>query len=223
MSLSHKEVVQRLQKQMPNEAFELMCKQMRQYKSQTENLNKSKNEMYIELFDKFVFPKIRQYGNKVVLKIRFINIDNNDNIFRLNNQIVDETIEDILKFNPYQIIPTDYDTKSRIVLSYLTDKKVIKRIKHLGFWIGGKLYHWRPNYSNRDLEMYGEDETNREITNDWETDKLFLNKSYFTIRTHEEIMNFCDFWMASNTYSISNCNHKDFTKKLNDYLHLFSC
>jgi hypothetical protein len=66
--------------------------------------------------------------------------------------------------------------------------------------------------------MYSDSETNREITNEWDIDPDFNHLS-FTLRTSDEIKEFCDTFKAK-PFDLEERNSKTFVNELVAFLSL---
>ena len=71
----------------------------------------------------------------------------------------------------------------------LKQKKILHEIDHYGVWINNNIYHWGSDLKK--WTMYSENETNREIVNEWVPDEEYSNV-YFTLRNINEIEQFCN-------------------------------
>ena len=87
---------------------------------------------------------------------------------------------------------------------------------HYSLWLNGKVYHW----GNREngWKMYGDDESDREITREWKSDEKF-NGIYFTMYTYDDLNTFCDLWASQNEFKNPNDSLK-FIEALAKYMEL---
>lgn len=167
------------------------------------------NQNLNNIFFKYIYPQIRQYGIKIEIKTRQIILDNNFNQFKLNNPLFKKIL---IKLNLDDNIP--FENKFNKIVEYGIENKLLHKIEHYSLWANGKIFHWFPKKSN----MYGEDETNKEITNDWKLSSNW-NEIYFTLYKIKDIEEFSDKWKKEKEYNL-NFNSKDYVDSLFKYLDL---
>lgn len=154
-------------------------------------------EMLEKLYYKFAFPQIRQYGNKVEIKKRFPILDNN--LQKVTSQSPAWLkIEAELNRQPgFKDLP--YDIRYEKIVSEGESRCLWGRVFHYSLWMNNQIYHWLPTAK----AMYGPEETDKEIVNDWEPATAFGNgKVYFTMYEPEELQEFCDNWGKTVKYNL---------------------
>lgn len=195
------DIVDRLQENMHPEAFQSMCDVMKQEYQQGVSQK--------ELFQRHVFPKIRQYGHRVIVKYRPLMQDENGNIVKTSDMLSNENVAQIIEAQRAM----SFDDSVDIAAAWYMAKNLATRVRHHGVWVGGKLYHWG---AGSDWRMYGEAETDKELTQDWIAEDI----DGYTLKNTEEIEAFCDDFRRSGSYSISENNCRSFTEKILKFLNI---
>lgn len=156
-----------------------------------------------DIYEKLILPKIRQHGSKVVLKYSNRYYDINNKPFKLNNEVgkkLCESINDEL----------DYEERFEQALTLGLKNKMIKKVKEYSLWINGSIYHLSD-------VMYGVNETNKEICNEWKPLPIQFDEKkvniHFTMRTPDECKKFCNEW--------NNCKNKKDTKVQEQFKNIF--
>jgi len=213
--MESKQIVKILEEKMPSGLFQ-----------QTIDLIKQESEINSDpthLFNKYIYPKLRQYGLKVEIKIRPMIIQIKENIpseYRINSDVINQIFPEIIKeqnIDNHQDI--DYDDKIKMIENYLIKKGEIAIIKHYSLWINNQIYHWGYK-NNKEWTIYSPEESDYEITKNWERD-VNNNQIYFSLRTFNEINQWVSEWKNKHTYNIDTCNSQTFVKELVSYLHLY--
>lgn len=166
-------ILERLCNKMGILQYNIMVEQIRS--EYTENMNTT------NIFDKFIYPKIRQYGIKINFSCRNILLDCNNNVYKY---IHDSDA-------PYEIsMKNDKEFKLK--------KGIIQEITIYSMWVSGRVFLFSPVMKNvATNQMYGEDITNREISNDWNKVEDY-NGIYFVINTVSEIEEITNNWYNMN-------------------------
>ena len=146
-----------------------------------------------ELNKQYVFPKIRQHGLQVQIKKRLLRTiqfqkDGQKKIYTFNHHLKNTLFKSIEKKIKNKKPEFEVDEHCTEIIEYLYSRNALVDIEHYSVWVNKKIYHWGPSNI---WVMYGESETNREITNEWEIDSEFDHLA-FTLRTSNEIEKFCD-------------------------------
>lgn len=178
--------------------------------------NNTENHIWNNLYNKFAYPQIRQYGSKVEIKTRKITINlKENNIFKYNSDLGKELQSYLLTKNP-NFNNLEYEDKLKDIISIGVKKNLLLTIEHYSLWINNRIYHWGPGNNWR---MYGDSETDKEITNDWINSKEY-GIVYFTLYHHDEIQQFCEEWNKKNKYDYKNNNCRNFVNELINYMGL---
>ena len=106
------------------------------------------------------------------------------------------------------------DNNLEKAIRILKQKNILHEIDHYGVWINNNIYHWGSDFKK--WTIYGENETNREIVNEWEPDKEFPN-TYFTLCNIDEIKKFCDKYQKSQ-FDINHNNSYHFRTTMIKFL-----
>jgi hypothetical protein len=204
-------VVKRLKERMSPSIFVDMCNKM-----------KFAHEKYgtnmTTLYNDIVYPKLRQYGLKIQMKRLPLAIDSEGRITRMSKLMTDENVEKLAATHS-SWSSMDYDTKADYVFGYMLARKMIQKLHHAAIWINGKIYHWGPDDPEYgEWRMYGEAETNKHISDDRWYQKDNEKDILYTLRTHEEIEEFCDNWRRQYKYNIVSCNCQHFAQELIKFL-----
>lgn len=174
-----------------------------------------------ELFDKFIYPKIRQYGLKVEIKIRPMTITNHKNPeqYKVDRELVYKLVPKIIEDENLDLEyeTMEYEDKVALLIDYLLKAGQIAEIKHYSLWINNQVYHWGIGDNWR---VYGLEETDREITKNWTRDAQ-NNEVYFSLRTFDEINQWVSEWKESHRFDLENCNSQTFVKELVVFLNLY--
>lgn len=173
-----------------------------------------------ELRQKYIFPKIRHYGSKVLfkqrkLKVLIFNKNDQQYIVPFNHKIKSILLREIEQ--KIKLKYPNFNINNRImeVLDYLKNKGSIADIDHYSVWINNQIYHFGPGKSWR---IYGSEETDREIVNDeWTTYDQYPN-IYFTLKNKEEIEQFVKEYPKK--YDNQDNNSLTFIEKLYQFLDL---
>jgi hypothetical protein len=200
-------IVSRLKDQMGPDGFEELISVL--------SKSKKEGQSSTNILKKHVHPKITQFGLKVQNKHRQLLIDADGKIFR-GSLATDNNLASLKKIHSNWdelLVSEKYPHLLKLVL----EKGQASEIDHTGLWINNELYHWgSKDWGRRDWEMYGSNLTNREITNDW-TIKSFEPICY-TMKTIDEINEFCDEWKKNNNYDSKQCNDKHFNTALMQFM-----
>lgn len=166
-----------------------------------------------DLYNTYVYPKIRQYGLKTQVKVRKIVYQlDGMNVFKFNSELGKELQEELRKDNQ-KFDDMEYEDKYQMVIRLGTDKNLLVEMDHYGLWVKGRIYHWGPGK----WRMYGENETDKEITNEWTVSEKY-NKIYFTLYKHEELEKYCDEWKQKNFENVD--DSRNFIEALINYMGL---
>lgn len=204
--MTKEEFCQRLQNRMHPEAFQEMRSQLT-YEWDNSPFEHQKRE----LFGKIIEPKVKQVGMKFVVKQRPMFLDPEGNCMRITPKMTDEVIEEMAEAMSFG----DWEEKHDYVAGLYIAKGLAKRIHHAGIFVNGQIYHYGKAQPWR---MYGLDETNKEACNDkWRTHSD-LDKTFYTLRTHDEIQAFCDRWDKNGKYNIATYNCQHFMEALFKFL-----
>ena len=142
-----------------------------------------------DLYTTFVYPKIRQYGLKTEVKVRKIVYQlDTMSVFKFNSEL-GKQLQEELKKTITSFDDKEYEEKYGLVINLGTEKGLLIQKDHYGLWVKGRIYHWGPDK----WRMYGYNETDKEITNEWTTSERY-SKIYFTLFKHEELEKYCDDW-----------------------------
>jgi hypothetical protein len=175
------------------------------------------------LFNKYIYPKLRQYGLKIEIKIRpmIIKLENNKSYeYRINNDIINTVLPEIIKEQKLDNLENiDYDDKIKMVENHLIKKGEIAIIKHYSLWIDNQIYHWGIK-NDKEWTINSLEESDYEITKNWNRDPN-NNQIYFSLRTIDEINQWISEWKNTHTYDLEKCNSQTFVKELVSYLHLY--
>ncbi len=171
-----------------------------------EYVKQNENSNYADIDTLFLYPKIRQYGMKVEIKKRMMQVIMVDNkVYRFAYQIKKALLDQIEKKIKEKDITFSLSTNIEKALKYLKQKNIIMEIDHYSVWINNMVYHWGSDY--KEWSIYGEEETNREIVNEWDADDEYPNV-YFTLRTKKEIEDFCNLYKKTKfDLNDNNSNH----------------
>lgn len=189
--LTTNDIITRLHQKMGDKLYDELIaaidSEFSELKLKETNTSNSLNGLY----HKYVYPQIRQYGFKTQVKTRKIVYELGDEIglFKYNSN-VGKQIQEELKESNDSFDDLEYEERYNLVVKHGTEKGLLKEKDHLSMWVNNHIYHWGPGEKWR---MYGENEINREITNDWKISEEFKGV-YFTLYTHEELQGFCDDW-----------------------------
>ncbi len=156
--------------------------------------NNNDNDNYKKIDNLFLYPKIRQYGLKVEIKQRkmlvmMIKKDNKELYYRFSFNIKNLLLNYIENKIKEKEPGFSIDNNLEKTLKLLKQKGILTEINHYSIWINNNIYHWGSDIKK--WNIYGENETNREVVNDWEPDLEYPN-TYFTLRTISEIEAFCN-------------------------------
>jgi hypothetical protein len=225
MEVEHK--INRLSKLMNESQNREMLSQIKDFMNHNGDLS---NFNYHDIENMILYPKIRQYGLKIEIKYRKLlvinidskqkrktprgNTDKNNTIFRFS-RFLKETMLKKIELKIKETDPT-FSLNSNLdkTMKYLIQTGILTEIDHYSVWINNNIYHWGPDY--KQWIIYGEDETSREIVNEWEKDNEYPN-TYFTLRTLEEINGFCDKY-KNTKYDYYNNNSNNFKELFIKYL-----
>lgn len=167
-----------------------------------------------KLYHQFVYPKIRQYGYKTLVKTRKIVYTLEDmSIFKYNSE-TGIKIQEVLQKMHNNFSELDFEKKYELVINYGSNNKLLLETNHHGIWVDNNIYHCG---IDNNWTMYGENETNKEITNEWKISEDY-DKIYFTLYTHEELQDFCDNWKKNNVNKSD--DSYNFVKELVNYMGL---
>lgn len=182
-----------------------------------EYMNKNNNSNYVDISSLFLYPKIRQYGIKVEVKKRMMQVIMVDNkVYRFAYQIKKALLNQIEKKIKEKDSTFSLSTNIEKAIKYLKQKNIIMEIDHYSVWIDNMVYHWGSDY--KDWCIYGEEETNREIVNEWESDLEYPN-IYFTLRTKKEIEDFCNLYKKTK-FDMNENNSNHFRTTMLKFLHI---
>lgn len=159
----------------------------------------------------YIYPKVRQFGQKVVMKELDKYFDLSGNLFKANSElgkIIEKELEQGL----------DFDLKYEKMKELGLKSGALKKVKYYSFWINNNIYYLSS-------VMYGTNETNRQMCNEWKTSKMNIDNTeiniFFTMRDKEECKNFCDKW-KDEEFKNSNKNQEKFRDEFIDFLVLKS-
>jgi hypothetical protein len=171
-----------------------------------EYVKQNQNSNYADIDTLFLYPKIRQYGMKVEIKKRMMQVIVVDNkVYRFAYQIKKVLLNQIEKKIKEKDSTFSLSMNIEKAIKYLKQKNIIMEIDHYSVWIDNMVYHWGSDY--KDWTIYGEEETNREIVNEWDADIEYPN-IYFTLRTKKEIEDFCNLYKKTKfDLNENNSNH----------------
>ncbi len=139
-----------------------------------EYVKENQNSNYADIDTLFLYPKIRQYGMKVEIKKRSMQVIMVDNkVYRFAYQIKKVLLNQIEKKIKEKDSSFSLSMNIEKAIKYLKQKNIIMEIDHYSVWIDNMIYHWGSDY--KDWTIYGEEETNREIVNEWDADIEYPN------------------------------------------------
>jgi hypothetical protein len=213
--LTTNDIITRLHQKMGDKLYDdliiLIDKEFSDLKMGESNATNSLNELY----HKYVYPQIRQYGFKTHVKSRKIVYELGKELllFKYTSDIGKQIQEEIKESND-NFEELEYEERFNMVIKYGTEKGFLIEKTHLSVWVGNNIYHWGPGEK---WKMYGDSEINREITNDWIISKDFEGV-YFTLYTHEELQTFCDNWKKNKFNDVA--DSFKFVKALVGYMGL---
>jgi hypothetical protein len=183
----------------------------------TEYISQNSNSNYADIDTLFLYPKIRQYGMKVEIKKRVMQvIVIEKKVYRFAHQIKQILLNQIEKKIKEKDENFSLSTNMEKALKYLKQRNIIKEIDHYSVWIDNMVYHWGSDY--KDWKIYGVEETNREIVNEWDNDIEYPNV-YFTLRTKEEIEEFSNLYKKIK-FDLNNNNSYHFRSAMLKFLHI---
>lgn len=211
--MNSSQIVEILEKKMPKGLFDQTIVSIKK--------EADTNSDHQYLFDKFVYPKIRQYGLKVEIKIIPMIITNQKNPkqYKVDRNIVLDLLPKIIKKEKLDVNPEamEYEDKVNLVVDYLLKVGKIAKINHYSLWINNQVYHWGLGDNWR---IYGAEETDREITKNWKRDTQ-NDQVYFSLRTFDEINQWVSEWKDHHYFDLEKCNSQTFVKELVAFLHLY--
>lgn len=161
--------------------LERLCDKMgiSQYNNMVDQIRADYTENTADcVFDKYIYPKIRQYGLKVHFSCRRILLDRNNNIYRYQHDSEDS----------YEIA-MQHDREDKI------KKGIIQEITIYSMWVSGRVFSFSPAMKTN--QMYGDEITNREISNEWSKVDDY-NGIYFVMNTLSEIEELTNKWYNLN-------------------------
>jgi hypothetical protein len=182
-----------------------------------EYVKENQNSNYADIDTLFLYPKIRQYGMKVEIKKRMMQVIMVDNkVYRFAYQIKKVLLNQIEKKIKEKDSTFSLSMNIEKAIKYLKQKNIIIEIDHYSVWIDNMVYHWGSDY--KEWTITGEEETTREIVNEWEADPEYPNV-YFTLRTKKEIEDFCDYYKKTK-FDLINNNSNHFRTTMLKFLHI---
>lgn len=198
MKLTTNEIIERIKNKMGDSPYSdlinLIAKENTKIALERDCNTNVQNELYF----KFVYPKIRQYGSKIQIKTRNVAYQVSDmTMFKYNSSLGQQLQLDIKKENA-DFDDKEYDEKLDMVIKLGTKLGLLSCALHYSLWMNNQIYHWG-NKSTGKWNMYGPDETDREITNIWEASKKY-DSIYFTMQTNEDLNKFCVEWEKNNLF-----------------------
>ncbi len=183
------------------------------------NFDDNSNDNYKKIDNLFLYPKIRQYGLKVEVKKRkmlviMIKKDNKEMYYKFSFNIKSLLLNHIETKIKEKESSFSIENNLEKTIKLLKQKGILTEIDHYGVWINNNIYHWGSDIKK--WNIYGENETNREIVNDWEPDLEYPN-TYFTLRNISEIEEFCNKYQKTK-FDINNNNSYHFTTMMIKFL-----
>uniref|UniRef100_A0A6C0E9L5 Uncharacterized protein n=1 Tax=viral metagenome TaxID=1070528 RepID=A0A6C0E9L5_9ZZZZ len=212
--MDHAEKIRRLQKKMGKEPM----KELDQIISSVLNKNPSIDKK--ELNKQYLLPKIRQHGLQVQVKKRLLRViqfkkDDKLRMYSFNHHLKNDLFKLIGDKLKHRKPAFEVDDHHDEIIQYLYSRGSLRDLEHYSVWVDKQIYHWGPSDK---WVMYGDSETNREITNEWDLD-LECPSLSFTLRTHDEIKTFCENF-KTNPFNIDEKNSKTFKNELVNFLDL---
>jgi len=184
-----------------------------------EYVKQNQNSNYADIDTLFLYPKIRQYGMKVEIKKRLMQVIVVDNkVYRFAYQIKKVLLNQIEKKIKEKDSTFSLSMNIEKAIKYLKQKNIIMEIDHYSVWIDNMIYHWGSDY--KEWTIYGEEETNREIVNEWDADIEYPD-IYFTLRKKKEIEDFCNFYKKTK-FDLNENNSNHFRTSMIKFLHIDS-
>lgn len=169
-------ILERLNQKMGQTQYDTMIDQIQKDYATNTDAN--------SVFDKYIYPKMRQYGLKIHFSCRNILVDQNNNIYRF---IQDEDSDE-----PYE------EAKERDKALKIKNGTIVEVVVY-SMWVSGRVFFFSPTMKSGVTHgtMYGEDVTNREIANEW--NKVESHKDvYFVMNTLQEIEELTNKWYNEN-------------------------
>lgn len=201
----------RLKEYMTESETQQLNQKIAEYMSQNNNSN------YADISSLFLYPKIRQYGMKVEVKKRIMQVIMVDNkvyrfAFKIKKALLNQIEKKIKEKDPSFSLSVNMEK----AIKYLKQRNIIMEIDHYSVWIDNMVYHWGSDY--KEWTITGEDETNREIVNEWDADPEYPNV-YFTLRTKKELEEFCSLYKKTK-FDMNTNNSDHFKKTMIKFLHI---
>jgi len=194
--LTTQDIIERLQKKMGHSQYQILITTIENEFNELMKSNENDLTALDKLYHKHVFPHVRQQGYKTEIKTKQIIYETkNMSIFKYNSDLGLKLQQEI-RNKDHQFDRLEYEDKLRLVIELGTHYGLIVETKHYSMWVANKIYHWGPGERWR---MYGAEETDKEITNEWDKSEKY-NGIYFTLYEHGELKTFCDEWNNKNVY-----------------------
>lgn len=213
--LTTQDIIKRLQKKMGEEQYAKLLKLIEADFNDLIAKDKNDSDALNSLYKKYVYPQIRQHGYKTLIKTRKIVYQPSDmKIFKYNSELGTQLKQELKETEHSNLDDLEYEDRFKLIVKLGVQKQVLIETLHYSLWMNGKIYHWGIN-SKR---MYGDDETDREITNDWITSEEY-DKIYFTLYSHDDLQKFCDEWEKQHKFEKED-DSKYFIKELITYMGL---
>ena len=148
----------------------------------------------VKLYYDKAFPKFRQHGNKTEIKVRDIILTSDLQLFKLNSPLGKELEESL------DVGHLEYEERfEKVVQKGLEMDKLFKET-HYSIWIKNQIYHWSP--STIKWRLFGEEETNKQLTfDDWRTSDIYPD-TYFTMIEPDELSQMTLDWDKTHQYTL---------------------
>ena len=206
--------IQRLKELMGNDAIQDLNSLVTKALDEDPDINQK------NLYRKYLFPKIRQFGFKVQVKKRKLPViqfvrNGQRKVYAFTYPLKSTLLKSIEK--KVQEKKEDFTIEGHMseIVKYLYSKNALIDLDHYSLWINNQVYHWGPGLN---WTIFGSHETDREITNEWELDPE-SETVYFTLRTKEEIEKFCSKFQEKS-FDAETYNSLTFKDELSKFLGL---
>ena len=213
MLTSH-EIASRLKNKMGELKYNDLFKSIETELEQVTLNDENNFSIFNQLYAKHIYPHIRQNGMKIEIKERPIIVDSENNIFKFSSDFGQKLHAEFISNYP-EMENKEYEDRYQSFIEYGVLTGNLRKIQHKSLWANNNIYHWGLIKSR----MYGPDETDKEIVNDWKLSSKY-NKTYFTMYTQDEIKKFCDEWQKKYTIQHDGINCDSFIDEIVNYMSL---